>query len=270
MSIRRWLVLSMVTLCGCGGAPASSSPNAPPAPGATTPTPTPTPTPDPTPTPTPTPDPTPAPVAGPDMGEAPPPPDLGTMPAPPITGTATLSGSMNGYTVGTIRSVFAVVTGTSFHVYISDRADACKILQAGATPRSSSLFRIGSVAGAGPHTFPLGAYTFPSGGGSGTGGGTGGGGMGGGTGGGGGTGMGTRDAVIAAADASCQLTGYNQAASGSFTIKAPVDPATTTSIDGSFDITFSVGAQMGELKGTFTAPVCPNAKDVPFSPVACQ
>jgi hypothetical protein len=82
--------------------------------------------------------------------------------------------------------------------------------------------------------------------------------------------MGTRDALIAAADDRCQLTGYDQAATGSFTIKAPVDPATTTSVEGTFDITFAVGAMMGDFKGTFTAPVCPNAKDIPLSPVACD
>jgi len=184
-------------------------------------------------------------------------------------GTATISGTINGYTVATPKSVVAVVTGTSFNVYIADRADLCAVLQKGASPSSTTFLAFGSTAGSGPHTFPAGSYTYPSG--SGSGGGTGGGsggGTGGGTGG-GGNGMGTRSALIATSDANCGLTGYNQASTGSFTTKAPVD-ATAKTIDGTFDITFDVTTQMGTFTGTFSAAVCPNATDIPLSAVACD
>jgi hypothetical protein len=81
--------------------------------------------------------------------------------------------------------------------------------------------------------------------------------------------MGTRTALIATSDATCGLTGYNQASTGSFTIKAPVD-TTAKTVDGSFDITFDVTTQKGTFTGTFTATVCPNAKDIPISAVACD
>jgi hypothetical protein len=187
-------------------------------------------------------------------------------------GTATIAGTINGYTVATPKSVVAVVTGTSFNVYIADRADLCTVLQAGASPKGTTFLAFGATAGMGPHTFPLGSYTYPSGSGSGggTGGGTGGG-MGGGGAGSGGTGggMGTREALIATSDANCALTGYNQASTGSFTTKAAVD-ATAKTIDGTFDITFDVTTQKGTFTGTFSAAVCPNAKDIPLSAVACD
>src|SRR5262249_46394895 len=93
---------------------------------------------------------------------------------------ATISGVINGYQITNVRSVVAVVTGQSFEVYISDRADLCTIMQMGSSPKDTSIFRLGSSAGMGPHTFPAGTYTYPSGPGSGSGGGNGGGGMGGG------------------------------------------------------------------------------------------
>ena len=200
---------------------------------------------------------------------------MGTTPTVP-NGTATITGSINGYTVTTPKSVVAVVSGTSFNVYIGDRADLCSVLQKGASPSATTFLTFGSAAGMGPHTFPAGAYTYPSGAGSGggTGGGTGGGMGGGGNGGGGGTGgggagMGTRTALIATSDPSCGLTGYNQASTGSFTLKAPVD-TTAKTIDGSFDITFDVTTQKGTFTGTFSAAVCPNAKDIPLNAVACD
>ena len=88
-------------------------------------------------------------------------------------------------------------------------------------------------------------------------------------GGGGGTGTGTHNALIATADANCTLTGYNQASAGNFTITGAVDPATVKSVDGTFDITFTVGAQTGQFKGSFQAPVCPNAKEIPLNNVNC-
>ena len=45
-----------------------------------------------------------------------------------INGCAEIRGQMNGYYVGTVRSVFAVVTDSSFNVYISDRPDLCSVL----------------------------------------------------------------------------------------------------------------------------------------------
>jgi hypothetical protein len=182
-------------------------------------------------------------------------------------GTATITGIMNGYQVVPVRSVVAVVTGLSFEVYISDRADLCTIMQMGSSPKGTSIFRLGSSAGMAPHTFPAGAYTYPSGSGSGSGGGTGGGGMGGG--GGGGAGMGTRDAVIMSSGSNCIFDGYNQASTGSFTINAPVAPD-ATEIDGTFDITFDAITQTGRFTGTFKAPVCPNATNVPQTPVYCE
>ncbi len=186
-------------------------------------------------------------------------------------GTATISGVINGYRVTTVRSVVAVLTGLSFEVYISDRADLCTIMQMGASPKNTSIFRVGATAGSAPHTFPAGMYTYPSGSGSGSGGGNGGGGMGGGgTGGtGGGTGMGTRDAVIMSSGDNCIFDGYNQASTGSFTITAPVPPD-ATEIDGTFDITFDVITQSGRFTGTFKAPVCPHATNVPETPVYCE
>ncbi|HEX8951254.1 MAG TPA: hypothetical protein VF945_05390 [Polyangia bacterium] len=182
-------------------------------------------------------------------------------------GTATISGDFNGYQVAPVRSVVSVVTGQSFEVYLSDRADLCTIMQMGSSPKDTSIFRIGSSAGMAGHTFPAGAYTYPSGSGSGTGGGTGGGGSGGG--GGGGNGMGTRDAVIMRSGANCIFDGYNQASAGSFTIDAAVPP-NATEIDGTFDITFTVGGQMATFSGTFKAPVCPHATDVPETPIYCE
>ena len=190
-------------------------------------------------------------------------------PATVPNGTATITGTINGYTVANVKSVVAVVTGSSFNVYIADRADLCSVLQKGVSPSNTTFLAFGSTAGAAPHTFPAGAYTYPSG--SGSGGGTGGG-MGGGTGGGtggGGNGMGTRSALIATSDANCGLTGYNQASTGSFTLTAPVD-TTAKTIDGSFDITFDVVTQTGEFKGTFSAAVCPNATDIPLNAVGCD
>ena len=179
-------------------------------------------------------------------------------------GTATITGVINGYQVVPVRSVVAVVTGQSFEVYLSDRANLCTILQMGSSPKNASIFRLGSSAGTAPHTFPAGAYTYPSG--SGSGGGMGGGGMGGG---GGGNGMGTRDAVIMASGANCIFDGYNQASTGSFTIDAPVAPD-ATEIDGTFDITFDITTQMGRFTGTFKAPVCPHATNVPQTPAYCE
>jgi hypothetical protein len=128
-------------------------------------------------------------------------------------GTATISGSINGYTVAKPLSVVAVVTGTSFNVYIADRAD--------------------------------------------------------GGGGGGGAGMGTRNALIGTSASNCTVSGYTQASAGNFTLSAPVD-ATSKAVDGTFDITFSVGTQTGQFKGSFSAAVCPNAKDMVLSnPMYC-
>jgi hypothetical protein len=158
------------------------------------------------------------------------------------------------------------VTGLSFNVYISDRADLCTILQMGSSPRDTSMFRLGSIAGAAPHTFPAGTYSYPSGSGSGSGGGTGGGTGGGGTGGGG---MGTRNAVIARSSSNCIFDGYDQASTGSFTLNGAVAPD-DTEIDGSFDITFDAVTQVGRFTGSFRAPVCPNAKDIPYTPVYCE
>lgn len=172
-----------------------------------------------------------------------------------VNGTATISGAFNGYDVPTVRSVVSVVNGQSFEVYISDRVDLCTIMQMGSSPKNTSIFRIGSTAGMTGHTFPAGMYTFPSGGN--------GGGMG------GGGGMGTTNAVIMRSGASCIFDGYDQASAGSFTIGAAVAP-TATEIDGSFDITFTVGAQMATFNGTFKAPVCPNATNVPQTPVYCE
>jgi len=211
-------------------------------------------------------------------------------------GSGTLTGVMNGFTVAPVRTVFAVFNGSSFNVYLSDRADACAVLQAGATPKNGSFLRLGSSSGTTPHTFPAGSYSFAAvtvaSGGAGTGGsaGSGGGGggfggrFGGGFGGGGfggggnnpdgGTGNGNAEgmpsAVIASADGSCALSGYDQTTAGNFTIKAPVDTSKPATIEGTFDITFANMAVTGELKGTFSAPVCPNAKDIPLVPVACQ
>lgn len=209
-------------------------------------------------------------------------------------GSGTLTGVMNGFTVAPIRTVFAVVNGSSFNVYLSDRADACAVLQAGATPKNGSFLRLGSSAGATPHTFPAGSYSFTpaattasgsggtggSGGSGGFGGRFGGGFGGGGFGGGGnnnpdggagnGNGNGMPSAVIASADGTCALSGYDQTTAGGFTLHAPVDTSKPTTIEGTFDITFANMAVTGELKGTFSAPVCPNAKDIPLVPVACQ
>jgi hypothetical protein len=185
----------------------------------------------------------------------------------PMNGTATITGVINGYQVDPVRSVVAIVTGQSFEVYISDRADLCTVMQMGSSPKSASIFRFGSNAGAAPHTFPAGAYTYPSGSGIGSGGGTGGG-MGGGTGG-GGNGMGTRDAVIMSSSDGCIFDGYNQASTGSFTIAAAVAPD-ATEIDGSFAVTFDAVTQTGRFTGTFKAPVCPHATDVPQTPVFCE
>ncbi|MDB4967037.1 MAG: hypothetical protein JWN44_2726 [Myxococcales bacterium] len=177
-------------------------------------------------------------------------------------GSGTITGAINGYTVTTPRSVVSVVTPTSFSVYISDRADLCAILQAGGSAKSSSFLRFGAVAGA-AKVWPAAAYTYPSSGG-GTGGGTGGGG------GGGGAGTGMHNALIATADANCTLTGYTQASAGNFTTSGAVDPASATTVDGTFDITFSVGAQSGQFKGTFKAPVCPGAKEIPLNTTNCK
>jgi len=81
--------------------------------------------------------------------------------------------------------------------------------------------------------------------------------------------MGTRNALIATADTNCGLTGYNQAASGSFTTTAAVD-TTSKTVDGTFDIVFDTGVQMGEFKGTFSAAVCPNATDIPLTAKYCE
>src|SRR5437588_254044 len=62
-------------------------------------------------------------------------------------GTGTITGTMNGYTVATPRSVISVVTASSVSVYLSDRADLCTILQAGGTPKTSTFFRFGVSAG---------------------------------------------------------------------------------------------------------------------------
>jgi hypothetical protein len=182
-------------------------------------------------------------------------------------GTATITGMMGGYSLDTVRSVVAVVDGQSFEIYISDRANLCSILQMGSSAKDTSIFRIGASAGMAPHTFPAGTYTYPSGAGSGAGGGTGGGGMGGGTG--GGTGMGTRDAVIMASGANCIYDGYNQASMGGFTITAPVAPDATV-IDGTFDIQFDTALQTGRFMGSFHAPVCPHATNIPQTPVYCE
>ncbi len=196
--------------------------------------------------------------------------DGGTTAVP--NGTATISGTINGYTVAAPKSVVAVVTGTSFNVYIADRADLCAVLQTGASPSGTTFLAFGAAAGMGPHTFPAGSYTYPSGSGSG-----------GGNGGGRaaatavapaadrrhGDGTGTHGALIATSDANCGLTGYNQASTGSFTTTAPVD-TTAKTIDGTFDITFDVTTQKGTFTGTFSAAVCPNATDIPLSAVACD
>lgn len=190
----------------------------------------------------------------------------------PANGTATIMGVINGYQIKPVSSVVAVVTGQSFEIYISDRADLCSVMQMGASPMSASIFRIGASAGSTGHTFPAGSYTYPSGSGSGMGGGNGGG-MGGGTGGGtdGGTGggMGTRDAVIMSSSGGCIFDGYDQASTGSFTLAAAVAPD-ATEIDGSFDITFDAVTQMGTFTGSFKAPVCPHATDVPQTPIYCE
>jgi hypothetical protein len=180
-----------------------------------------------------------------------------------INGTATITGVINGYQVMPVRSVVAVVTGQSFEVYISDRANLCTIMQMGSSAKNTSIFRVGATAGAAPHTFPAGTYTYPSGPGSGGGGGNGNGG--GGMGGGGGGAMGTRDAVIMSTADNCIYDGYNQASTGSFTINAPVAPDATV-IDGTFDITFDVITEMGRFMGSFHAPVCPNATNIPETP----
>jgi hypothetical protein len=78
--------------------------------------------------------------------------------------------------------------------------------------------------------------------------------------------MGTRNVMIARSSDVCALTGYDKANSGNFTIKGPVE-ATTTSIEGTFDITFAVG---GNLKGSFTAPVCPMGKHIPLNALYCM
>jgi hypothetical protein len=65
------------------------------------------------------------------------------------------------------------------------------------------------------------------------------------------------------------VSGYNQATTGNFTIKAPVD-ANAKVVEGTFDITFEVGAQKGEFTGSFSAPICPNATDMPLQPMYCE
>jgi hypothetical protein len=179
-------------------------------------------------------------------------------------GWASIQGEMNGYSVTAVRSVFAVVGGAAFAVYISDRADLCAVLQASASAHDTAFLRLGATADA-PQGFPSGVYSYPSGPGSGAGDGTGQGrgGVDGGI-------TGTHHAVIARSDDRCVFEGYDQAAWGEFEIDAPVD-ATTTTISGRFDVTFGVGAVFGEIQGQFVAPVCPRATDVSFEwPLVCE
>ena len=69
-------------------------------------------------------------------------------------GTAMITGSINGYTVATPKSVVAVVTGTSFNVYISDRADLCTILQAGSSAKDITLLAVRRDGRLGPAHVP--------------------------------------------------------------------------------------------------------------------
>ena len=50
---------------------------------------------------------------------------------------------------------------------------------------------------------------------------------------------------------------------------AAVD-TTSKTVDGTFDIVFDTGVQMGEFKGTFSAAVCPNATDIPLTAKYCE
>jgi hypothetical protein len=81
--------------------------------------------------------------------------------------------------------------------------------------------------------------------------------------------MGTRDALIANTNSNCMIAGYNQASAGQFTTTGSVD-TTTTSIAGTFDITFTAGTISGDLKGDFTAPVCPKATEIPLTAIYCE
>ncbi|HEY2746887.1 MAG TPA: hypothetical protein VGL86_19825 [Polyangia bacterium] len=177
-----------------------------------------------------------------------------------ISGCADISGQMNGYYVPTVRSAFAVITPTSFNVYIADRADLCSILQTGSSTKDTSFMRVGSTADA-PQGFPAGSYGFPSGAGSGNG--MGGGPVDAGV-------MGTRNAVIARSGDDCLFAGYDQAAYGGFVVDQPID-ANSTVVTGNFDVTFEAGALDGEIQGSFVAPVCPNAVDLTFlAPSYCE
>jgi hypothetical protein len=181
----------------------------------------------------------------------------------PVNGSGMLNGSVGVHSVPTVKSVFAVVNTTSFSIYLSDRDDLCKVLQDQSSPKETRFLRFGSTSGM-PKTFASGSYTYPSGGGGGGGGGGGSGG-----GGGAGDGMGTRHALIATTSANCAVAGYTQASAGSFTIDAAVD-TTTSSVGGTFDITFTAGTITGTTKGSFTAPVCKGATEIPLTPVYCE
>jgi hypothetical protein len=71
--------------------------------------------------------------------------------------------------------------------------------------------------------------------------------------------------MIARSNVKCVFNGYDKPSAGNFTLSADV-PAGATSISGTFDLTFAIG---GKLTGTFTAPVCPNATEMPLTPSSC-
>jgi len=82
--------------------------------------------------------------------------------------------------------------------------------------------------------------------------------------------MGTRSALIAHLRRQLRADRLQPGVDRSFTTKAIVDTNAKRPSTGTFDITFDVVTQKGTFTGTFSAAVCPNAKDNPLTAVACD